>query len=234
MHRNCRRGLFRCLVVVAVVGAGYAGLTWQKWSDRPEDDCWSRIAKWPDGLPFSVFDLFEQANTPANVELNKKRDAWAAESIVTRNQWVVSTRQKLYACETGAPVESLQGQASSVWTNLKNSLLGLTIPPLAILIVAWIASGFRVRATEPLPEPAMAAGLQADVSVSESETGIESDGSAAASPVLAQNVSRRRGHGRSFGRGRPSNAPAESSDPTADDFRAIYSMAEWPVPPRST
>ena len=119
------------------------------------------------------------------------------------------------------------GQANSVWTNLGNSLLGLTIPPLAILTVAWMASGFRARATEPLPERAVVVGPQADVS--EIEIGIEPDGPAAASPVLAQNVSRRRGHGRSFGHGRPLNAPAETGDlPTADDFRAVYSIAEWP------
>jgi hypothetical protein len=145
MHLNWRRGLFRCLVVLALVGAGYAGLSWQ-WSDRLEVDCWSRIAKWPDGQPFTVFDLFEQENTRANVELNKTRDVWAAESIVTRNQWVTSTKQKLIACETGEPVESLQGQASNVWTNLRSSLLGLTIPPLAILTVIWMASGFRAQA----------------------------------------------------------------------------------------
>ena len=102
------------------------------------------------------------------------------------------------------------GQANSVWTNLRNSLLGLTIPPLAILTVAWMASGFRARATEPPPERAVVVGLQADVS--EIKIGIDPDGPAAASPVLAQNVSRRRGHGR-FGRGRPLNALAESGDP---------------------
>jgi len=33
-------------------------------------------------------------------------------------------------------------------------------------------------------------------------------------------------------RGRPLNAPAESSDSlTADDFRAVHSVAEWPLPP---
>jgi len=37
---------------------------------------------------------------------------------------------------------------------------------------------------------------------------------------------------RGFGRGRPLTAPAESGEsPTADDFRAVYSMAELPVPP---
>ena len=32
----------------------------------------TRIAKWPDGQPFNVSDLFEEANTPNNIELNKK------------------------------------------------------------------------------------------------------------------------------------------------------------------
>lgn len=41
----------------------------------------TRIAKWPDGQPFNVFDLFEEANTPNNIELNKKRGAWSADSI---------------------------------------------------------------------------------------------------------------------------------------------------------
>jgi hypothetical protein len=36
---------------------------------------------------------------------------------------------------------------------------------------------------------------------------------------------------RSFGRGRPLKVPAESSVPTADDFRAVYSVAERFVPP---
>jgi hypothetical protein len=36
---------------------------------------------------------------------------------------------------------------------------------------------------------------------------------------------------RTYGRGRPLNAPAESGEsPTADDFRVVYSAAEWPVP----
>jgi hypothetical protein len=31
-------------------------------------------------------------------------------------------------------------------------------------------------------------------------------------------------------RGRPLNAPAVGDSPIADDFRAVYSVAEWPVP----
>lgn len=146
MRLNWRRGLLRSFLVLAVAGLGYAGLQLRTWSNPSELDCWSRIAKWPDGQPFTVFDLFEQANTPANVELNKKRDAWAAESIVTRNQWMASTRQKLIACETGGAVlpEAI-GQPNSVWTNLRNSFLGLLLPPLVVLLGFWVVRGFQPR-----------------------------------------------------------------------------------------
>src|SRR5262249_83313 len=83
----------------SVAAGAFVIWQWQTRSSPSQVNCWSRSAKWPDGQPFTVFDVFEQANTSANVELNKKRHA---ESIVTRNQWVVSTRQKLIACETGA------------------------------------------------------------------------------------------------------------------------------------
>src|SRR5262245_4101977 len=146
MRLSCRRGLLRSLLIRAVAGVGYAGSQWRVWSDPSELNCRSRIAKRPDGQPFSVFDLFEQANTPANVELNKKNDAWAAESIVTRNQWVASTRQKLVACETGGAVLSeALGHTNSVWTNLRNSFLGLLLPPLLILLGLWVVRGFQPR-----------------------------------------------------------------------------------------
>jgi hypothetical protein len=155
MRLNWRRGLFRSLLVVAVAGVGYAGfheaanesLNFDSRiaSNRAEGGCWTRIAKWPDGQPFNVFDLFKEANTPSNVELNKKRGAWSADSIPDRNQWVVSTKQKLIACETGGPVApQLTGQVTNVWLNLRNSLMGLLLPPLALLIMGWIVRGFRL------------------------------------------------------------------------------------------
>src|SRR5262245_46179941 len=144
MHLNWRRGLFRSLVVLAVAGAGYAGSQWQTWQNRLEADCWSRIAKWPDGRTLSVFDLFEEVNTSRATDANKERGIWPAESILSRNQWVVSTRQKLIECEAGGPVVSeMTRRANAVWNNLRNSLLGVAIPPLAILIMVWIARGFR-------------------------------------------------------------------------------------------
>jgi hypothetical protein len=91
-----------------------------------------------------VFDLFEEANTLSNVELNKKKGAWSADSIPDRNQWVVSTKQKLIACETDKPVaQQVTGQVTNVWLSLKNSLVGLLLPPLVLLIMGWIVSGFR-------------------------------------------------------------------------------------------
>jgi hypothetical protein len=154
MRLNWRRGLFRSLFVVAVAAVGYAGfhedatqtLTFDSRtaSNRAEADCWTRIAKWPDGQPFNVFDLFEEANTPSNIELNKKRGAWSADSIPDRNQWVVSTKQKLIACESGRPVvPQVTGQVTNVWLSLRNSLVGLLLPPLALLIMGWIVRGFR-------------------------------------------------------------------------------------------
>jgi len=142
MHLNWRRGLFRSLLVLAVAGTGFAGLQWE-WetgSNRSGDNCWSRIAKWPDGRPFSVFDLFEDVNTPRTVESNKEGRAWSARATQGANQWVVSTRQRLIACETGA---AMTGQTNSVWISLKNSLLGFLLPPFTILAAAWMTRGFK-------------------------------------------------------------------------------------------
>lgn len=154
MRLNWRRGLFRSFLVVAVASVGYAGfheyatrsLNFDSRiaSNRAEGDCWTRIAKWPDGQPFNVFDLFEEENTPSNIELNKKRGAWSPDSIPDRNQWVVSTKQKLIACESGRPVApQVMGQVTNVWLSLRNSLVGLLLPPLALLIIGWIIRGFR-------------------------------------------------------------------------------------------
>jgi len=142
MHLNWHRGLFRALIVFVVAGAAYAG--WQSGNESNEGNCWSRIAKWPDGQSFSVFDLFEEANTRGNVELNKIKGAWSAESIANRNQWVVSTRARLFACEIGGrAVPPVIKKPIDVWANLRNSLLGVFLPPLAILMAGWIATGFR-------------------------------------------------------------------------------------------
>jgi hypothetical protein len=137
------------LFLLALAGIGYVGLQWQTWSSPAEGNCWSRLAKWPDGQPFSIFDVFEQDNTRDNMALNKANDAWAAESILTRNQWVALTRQKLVACETGGAIFSLVGQPNSAWGSLRNSLIGLLLPPLMILMMVWVARGFQSRLREP-------------------------------------------------------------------------------------
>jgi hypothetical protein len=155
MRLNWRRGLFRSFFAVAVAWVGYAGfheyatksLNVDIASNSAEGDCWTRIAKWPDGQPFNVFDLFEEANTPNNIELNKKRGAWSADSIPDRNQWVVSTKQKLIACESGRPIApEVTVQVTSIWLSLRNSLGGFLLPPLALLTIGWIVKGFRPSA----------------------------------------------------------------------------------------
>ena len=146
MHLNWRRGLFRSLLVLAVTGAGFAASQWgwETGSKLSENDCWSRIAKWPDGRPFSVFDLFEDVNTPRTVELNKEGRAWSTQSPQGSNPWVISTRQRLIACETGGAVMAqMTGQTNSVWVSLRNSLLGFLLPPFAILGAGWIARGLK-------------------------------------------------------------------------------------------
>ena len=144
MRPNWRRGLLRAFLAVAMAGTAYAGLQWGSASSRTEGDCWLRFAKWPDGQPFNVFDLFEEANTPSSVDLNRKKRAWSADSIANRNQWVASARSKLIACETGATaVLPAAKQPVDAWANLKNSLFGFLFPPLAILLASWIVSGFR-------------------------------------------------------------------------------------------
>jgi len=128
------------LVTFAVARAAYG--RWRG-SELNEGNCWSRIAKWPDGQSFSVFDLFEEANTDGNAEPIKKRDALSAESVANRNQWIVSTRARLIACEIGGrAVPPVTKKPIEAWTNLRNSLLGLFLPPLVTLMAGWIISGF--------------------------------------------------------------------------------------------
>jgi hypothetical protein len=80
---------------------------------------------------------------PANVEINKKENAWAADSIPERNRWRDTVTQKLRDCEANQPIFERLGGASDA---LK-SLFLILLPPLGLLIagwlLGWIVSGFR-------------------------------------------------------------------------------------------
>src|SRR5262249_35205719 len=105
---NWRRGFFRAWLVFAVAWIALTGWNvcgskpWnQNWVRCPqtEGECWDRVAKWPDGQRFTVWDIGEEADVESNVEINKKKKAWSAEDIPARNRWTRETTQKLLDCE---------------------------------------------------------------------------------------------------------------------------------------
>src|SRR5262245_30268056 len=110
MPLNWSRGFFRAWVAVALAWVVLLGwyeyankpwnLDWGTVSIRTEGECWERLAKWPDGQPFNEFDALadEEVDASSNVELNKKRNAWAADDIPERNRWRGAIRQKLRDC----------------------------------------------------------------------------------------------------------------------------------------
>jgi hypothetical protein len=152
MQVNWGRGFFRAWLALAVVWVGFIGWYDKPWSFdwglasiRTEGECWTRLAKWPDGQSFDVWWEFEEIDTPSNVEINKKNGAWAADSIPERNRWVAATTQKLIACEAAAPImQRLSNLTTSIWASEKDAIAFLLLPPLALLIIGWII-GWIVR-----------------------------------------------------------------------------------------
>jgi hypothetical protein len=152
MSVNFGRGFFRAWLVLSVVWIGLIG--WLEYTNKPwnlnwgpsrEGKCWTQLAKWPDGQPFNWFDLDDEVDVASNVELNRKRGAWSADSIPERNKWVAVVRQKLVDCEDAQSlVERLPRQADRFWFSLKNSLTFILLPPLALLVVGWI-TGWVIR-----------------------------------------------------------------------------------------
>jgi hypothetical protein len=154
MRIDLKRGLLRAWVVIAVAWIGLTGWSTQ-WGFVPfgfhlGGECWDRLAKWPDGQSFTEWEVFDEVDTPSNVEINKKRGAWAAESIPERSRWAEVTRQKLIDCEATAPLKRRLLKVSDIWSSLQGSLPLIFLPPFALLIagyiIGWVAQGFRARA----------------------------------------------------------------------------------------
>jgi hypothetical protein len=166
MRINWGRGFFRAWVVLALAWIGLVGwnefvhkpwnMDWRTETVRTEGECWDRLAKWPDGQPFSMYNAWsDEIDIPANVEVNKREHAWAADSIPERNRWVHATLQKLRECEAAAPIMqrvSLRATsiATNIWFSLKDSLALILLPPCALLITGyifgWTIRGFRAGA----------------------------------------------------------------------------------------
>jgi hypothetical protein len=158
MKITWRRGFFRAWVALAVAWVALVG--WKErdqWSSgfsyaHTNGECWDRLAKWPDGKPFDVYDMFGEFDLPSNVEINKKENAWAADSIPERNRWRDIVTQKLRDCEAASDaakpiMQRLTLTVSESWPILKESLSRIFLPPLALLIagwiLGWIVRGFR-------------------------------------------------------------------------------------------
>jgi hypothetical protein len=154
MKIEWQRGFFRAWVVLALAWVGLIG--WNEYGQWPglsyvhgDGECWDRLAKWPDGKPFNIYDIIgNEFDLPTNVEINKKENAWAADSIPERNRWRDIVTQRLKDCEAAQPItQRLTRTVSDYWPALKGSLFLMFLPPLALLIagwlLGWIVSGFR-------------------------------------------------------------------------------------------
>jgi hypothetical protein len=166
MKLNWSRGFFRAWAVFALAWVCLAGWWWYEYANKAPwldwtniqvgDDCWVRFAKWPDGQPFAnnFFEIFDdEIDVPSNIELNKKNNAWAADSIRERNKWRAAVRQKLNDCETDAEatlpiVQRFSLKVTRNWPDLKELFFLVLLPPLALFFVGWIFGwimrGFRL------------------------------------------------------------------------------------------
>jgi hypothetical protein len=165
MNINFKRGLFRGWLVLSIAWIGFAG--WNEYHEapwnlnwplaRPEGPCWDSIAIWPNGEHFYWADISEEEDTPLNIEIDKFKHEWSADSIPTRNQFRETVVQKLNECEAAAIAATPLVQRASqgvvrVWETLGDaySLRAMLLPPLALLLAGWIAGwiirGFRASA----------------------------------------------------------------------------------------
>ncbi len=89
-----------------------------------------------------------EIDLPANVEINKRNHAWAADSIPERNKWAETIQQKLEKCEAEEPLTYRASlMTSRIWSSLKDSLPIILLPPVLLFIVGyvgmWIIRGFQ-------------------------------------------------------------------------------------------
>jgi hypothetical protein len=141
MRIDRQRGFLRTWAVLAVAWVGLMG--WSEYADMPwktespaEAECWDRLAKWPDGKPFDIWDAISN-DTPDG---SSEKDRWRA-----------MIRQKVEGCTAAAPImQRLPFTTEHTWSILKASLAIVLLPPLALLIaggiLGWVVKGFRANA----------------------------------------------------------------------------------------
>jgi hypothetical protein len=155
---NFKRGLFRIWLALSLAWIGLTG--WKEYYNKPwnmdwgpgwrvGDECWDRLAKWPDGTPYNhddgVWAAFNEYLSPGESD----------PVIEKRNQWRETVRQKLRECEAAKeaarPIaQRISLTATRVLVSVGDSLRVIFLPPVALLItgwvVGWIVRGFRASA----------------------------------------------------------------------------------------
>jgi hypothetical protein len=150
---NFRRGFFRGWLVFSIAWIGLTG--WNEYYKKPwnmnwgppgwriGDECWDRLAKWPDGTPYShddgIWAVFDEYLSPGESD----------PVVEKRNQWRETIRQNLRGCEAAAeatlPIaQRISLTATRVWQSLGDQLRVILLPPVALLVGS---SGAFVRAT---------------------------------------------------------------------------------------
>jgi hypothetical protein len=142
MQLKWGRGFFRAWVVVTVLWILFTGWNeYKNWVMHPDEaranECWDRLAKWPDGKPFDAWDAVGDEYMPDTSE-GKERNRWRAE-----------IRQKLAECEAPASILA-KWEAELVSSDAVFGLSRLLLPPIALLVAGfifgWMAKGFRTSA----------------------------------------------------------------------------------------
>jgi hypothetical protein len=135
-----------------------------------DDDCSKRIGKWPSGKAWDVYDfVFNELSSddlPDKLPLISKEGRAVPDTRIDpegtgiarafdRDRWRDAIRQKIFNCEAAheaatPAMERLVGRAARIWTNARDSLPCVVLPPFALLLVgfvlSWIARGFRPSA----------------------------------------------------------------------------------------
>jgi hypothetical protein len=142
---NWIKTFFWCWAMLAILWVLASG--WHAYNFQPQSDCWSPIAKWPDGKPFEKWDRYGavELDVPSNVEINKKNGEWAADAIAERNRWRETIWQKVRDCEAAKPfVRRVALGVSENWSYLTSSLQLILLPPLVVLSASFMF-GWVVR-----------------------------------------------------------------------------------------
>ena len=176
---NWRRGFLRGWLVLAILWIGFFGWNkydghFEDWFVAPivpaDDDCSKRLGKWPSGEAMELWDLMGNElspdDPPDNLPLISQEGRAVPDTRIDpggtgiarafdRDRWRDAIRQKIFDCEAAheaatPAMQRLMARAGRIWTDARDSLPFVVLPPFALLfmgfVLSWIARGFRASA----------------------------------------------------------------------------------------